>query len=77
MNSKLCKKLRREALFINNKPTFYTEKSVIKEVFSINKEGNKESKFVKKFIIILGECNRKVYKQLKKNYSQQYGVTTV
>jgi glycine cleavage system protein P-like pyridoxal-binding family len=65
MNQKLCKKLHREAVFqLGEIPTLYETKLVNKTVIRKGKDIT-----IQRPIVILGNCTRKLYQQLKKERS--------
>lgn len=70
MNSKLCKKLRRDAEFrTGNTPTIYYNTVVNKEKLptgELDSKGEPQFHIVDKIKTVMGNCTRKVYKQLKK-----------
>lgn len=70
MNLKLCKRLRRMAEFTSKfqTATQYETKYHMKEVMVLNRDGIKEPHMVQKIQIILGNCHRKTYNQLKREY---------
>lgn len=76
MNQKLCKRLKREAVFqIGITPTNYNNNIVIKEITVLNAKGEEKLVKVKRTVRVLGDCLRGYYQRLKRNYNSQYGVT--